>query len=156
MKTPELWIDIAERISYQSKDRSTKVGCVIVSPHNTILSTGWNGFPRGVIDTDEAKHERPAKYEWTEHAERNAIFNAARQGISLEGATAYLNWEPYPCVECCRALVQSGVVRIVGPNRPFGGFGNGVHYDTDNVTHQMVAETGIEVNMVDYEGPWSG
>jgi dCMP deaminase len=155
MKTPELWIDIAERVSYQSKDRSTKVGCVLVSPHNTILSTGWNGFPRGVIDTDEAKHERPAKYEWTEHAERNAVFNAARLGIATNGATAYLNWEPYPCVECMRALAQSGIIRIVGPNRPFGGVGNGVHYDTDNVTRQMVEETGVEVVLLDYEGPWT-
>ena len=116
----KLWIDIANRVAQESKDRSTKVGCVIVSDDGVILSTGWNGFPRGVNDQDEAKHERPAKYHWTEHAERNAIFNAAREGIRLKGSTAYLNWEPYPCEACMRALHQAGIRRIVGPNRPFG------------------------------------
>jgi len=145
----QLWIDVAQRVSEESKDRSTKVGCVIVSPDNTILSTGWNGFPRGVDDNDEAKHERPAKYDWTEHAERNAIFNAAREGIQLKNATAYLNWEPYPCVPCMRALHQSGIVRIVGPNRPFAGVGNGTAYDTDGITRQLIDETGVEIIVIE-------
>jgi len=144
-----LWIDLAQRISLESKDRSTKVGCVLVSEDNTVLSTGWNGFPRGVKDDIDDRHDRPAKYEWTEHAERNAVFNAARYGIKIKGATAYLNWEPYPCTECMRALAQSGIVRIVGPNRPFGGVGNGVHYDTDNVTRHIIDETGIQIDIVD-------
>ena len=146
-----LWIDLAERVSKESKDRSTKVGCVIVSSDNTILSTGWNGFPRGVNDDDDAKHERPAKYEWTEHAERNAVYNAAREGTKIKNATAYLNWEPYPCVDCMRALVQAGIVRIVGPNRPFGGVGNGIAYDTANVTRQIINETGVEIVSLSYD-----
>lgn len=149
-----LWIDQADRVSKESKDRSTKVGCVIISSDGQILSTGWNGFPRGVDDDDELKHMRPAKYEWTEHAERNAIYNAAREGIKIKGGTAYLNWEPYPCVECMRGLHQSGIVRIVGPNRPFVGVGNGVAYDTDNVTRQMIKETGVEIVCLDYDDPW--
>ena len=145
-----LWIDLAERISKESKDRSTKVGCVIVSADNTILSTGWNGFPRGVNDDDAAKHERPAKYDWTEHSERNAVYNAAREGIKIKGATAYLNWEPYPCVPCVRALHQAGIVRIVGPDRPFKGVGNGIAYDTNNITRNIIDETGIEIIILPY------
>lgn len=151
-----LWIDLAERVSKESKDRSTKVGCVIVSPDNTILSTGWNGFPRGVNDNDEAKHKRPAKYEWSEHAERNAVFNAAREGIQLKGSTAYLNYGPYcVCVPCVRALHQSGIIRIVGPNRPFDGAGIGTAYDIDVLNRQMIEETGIDIIEVDYEGQWA-
>jgi len=148
----QLWIDLAERISQESKDRSTKVGCVIVSPDNTILSTGWNGFPRGVDDDDDAKHERPAKYDWTEHAERNAIYNAAREGIRLRGATAYLNYTPYAiCTHCVRALSQSGIVRFVGPNKQFGGTGIGSAYDIDVINRQMIDETGLEIVVVDEE-----
>ena len=145
-----LWIDIAERVSKESKDRSTKVGCVIVSSDNTILSTGWNGFPRGVNDDDEAKHERPAKYEWSEHSERNAVFNAAREGIKLKNATAYLNYTPYAiCVHCLRALHQSGIIRLVGPDRPFTGAGIGTAYDIDVINHQMIKETGLEIIVIE-------
>ena len=63
--------------------------------------------------------ERPAKYEWVEHAERNAVYNAARTGISLKGCTAYLNWEPHPCVECTKAFIQAGIIEVVGPDIPF-------------------------------------
>ena len=151
-----LWIDLADRISKESKDRSTKVGCVIVSPDNTILSTGWNGFPRNVDDNDESKHERPAKYEWTEHAERNAVFNAAREGIQLKGATAYLNYEPFcVCVPCVRALHQAGIVRLVGPDRSFDGAGIGTAYDIDVINRDMIEETGMEIVRIEYEGPWA-
>jgi len=54
---------------------------------------------------------RPAKYRWTEHAERNAIFSAARMGVSIVGATMYLPW--FPCAECARAIVQSGIGALV-------------------------------------------
>lgn len=146
----QLWIDVAQRVSEESKDRSTKVGCVIVSPDNTILSTGWNGFPRDVDDTDEAKHERPAKYEWTIHAERNAVCNAAREGIGLKGATAYLNFTPYAiCVPCVGTLWQSGIVRFVGPDRAFGGAGRGTAYDIDVINRQMIDETGIEIIVIE-------
>jgi dCMP deaminase len=66
---------------------------------------------RGVDDNIGARHERPAKYSWTEHAERNAIYNAARLGISIQGCTAYINW--FPCIDCARALVQVGISRLV-------------------------------------------
>lgn len=150
-RADRLWIDIAERVSQESKDRSTKVGCVIVNPeNNTILSTGWNGFPRGIDDNVDERHERPAKYLWTEHAERNALYNAARNGISVEGATAYLNWGGYPCENCARGLVQSGIRRVVVSNRPFPGVGNGVHYHCD-VAQIMFKETGIQYDVVEIE-----
>ena len=102
----ERYLQLAEHIASWSKDRSTKVGAVIVSKHNRIISTGFNGFPTGVNDDVEERHERPAKYLWTEHAERNAIFSAPR-GVELEGSTLYCTW--FPCSDCARAIIQSRI-----------------------------------------------
>jgi dCMP deaminase len=108
----EYWMAQADLAATQSKDRSRKVGCVIVDErHGVVVSTGWNGFPRGVRDDVEMRHQRPMKYRWTEHAERNAIFNAARRGTSTAGCTIYLPW--FPCCECARAIIQSGIKKIV-------------------------------------------
>ena len=65
-----------------------------------------------MIDHKISRQERPEKYYWFEHAERNAIYNAARIGVSLKKSTAYLT-SGLPCMDCARALVQSGVVKIV-------------------------------------------
>lgn len=102
---------LAEHIGGWSKDRSRKVGCVIVGLTGDVVAIGFNGFPRGLNDDDDDRHVRPAKYMWTEHAERNAIYNAARIGVSLVGARMYLPW--FPCVDCARAIVQSGIVELV-------------------------------------------
>jgi dCMP deaminase len=105
------FMQLAHFIGTWSKDRTTRVGCVIVGPANEIRSTGYNGFPRGISDGVEERFVRPAKYLWTEHAERNAIYNAARIGISLEGCRIYVPW--FPCVDCARAIVQCGLVELV-------------------------------------------
>jgi len=109
-KWDKRFLELAKHIASWSEDRSTKVGCVLVGPNKEIRATGYNGFPRGIKDKEE-RHERPAKYDWTEHAERNAIYNAARTGVPLEGTTAYLQW--FPCVDCARALIQSGITEVV-------------------------------------------
>jgi dCMP deaminase len=75
------------------------------------VAHGWNGFPRGVDDDVDERHERPAKYLWTEHAERNAIYNAAAIGAATAGCTMYLPW--YPCTGCARAIIQSGISEVV-------------------------------------------
>jgi dCMP deaminase len=138
----ELFILQAEVISQKSKDPSTKVGCVIVGSDNAVLSMGFNGFPRGIDETIKERWKRPEKYQWVEHAERNAIYNAARHGINLNGARAYLNWEPKPCADCTRALIQSGIKEIIGPNRAFGGKGAGKHYSIDHADI-LLKEAGV-------------
>lgn len=105
------FMGLARQVATRSKDRSTKVGCVIVGPDNEIRSTGYNGFPRGIDDGNEARHSRPEKYLWTEHAERNAIYSAARVGVPLKDCRAYLPW--FPCMDCARALVQSGIAELI-------------------------------------------
>jgi len=105
------FIELATFIGQWSKDRSRKVGCVIVDPRRAVRSIGYNGFPRGIEDDTPSRHDRPAKYLWTEHAERNAIYEAARVGVSLEGCTMYLPW--FPCMDCARAIVQAGIRKLV-------------------------------------------
>jgi dCMP deaminase len=107
----ERFMQLALHIAGWSKDRSTKVGAVIVGDDHILRAIGYNGFPRGVDDEAEDRHERPLKYRWTEHAERNAIYNAARIGVSLDDCTMYVAW--FPCMDCARAIVQAGIARLV-------------------------------------------
>lgn len=103
------YLEIAKTVSTKSKDPSTKVGAVIVRDHRP-LGFGYNGFPRGIADEEE-RWERPEKYEHVVHAELNAILNV--QG-SCEGATLYTTH--FPCGECAKAIIQSGILRVVyGP-----------------------------------------
>jgi dCMP deaminase len=104
-------MNLARHVAEWSKDRSTKVGAVIVGPSNEVRAIGYNGFPRGVDDDVPDRHERPEKYFWVEHAERNAIYNAARAGIPLAGCKLYLPW--FPCMDCARAIVQSGIETLI-------------------------------------------
>src|SRR5437868_3747766 len=105
------FIELARHIGQWSKDPSRKVGCVIVGPYNEVRATGYNGFPRGVDDSAVERNQRPAKYLWTEHAERNAIYNAARCGIPIAGCRIYVPW--FPCMDCARAIVQVGLQELI-------------------------------------------
>ena len=105
------FMELALHVASWSKDRSTKVGAVIVGSSNEIRSLGFNGFPRGCDDDAPERYQRPEKYLWTEHAERNAIYNAACQGVSLEGSRMFIPW--FPCMACARAIVQAGIVELI-------------------------------------------
>jgi dCMP deaminase len=146
MQLTEKWnkyfISMAELVATKSKDRSTQVGAVIVGPNHEVRSTGYNGFPRGVFDDVDYRHERPTKYEYTEHAERNAIYAAARVGTPLEDCILYLNYSPRCiCSGCIRAIIQSGIKCVVGPNRDFPKNGDWYFTHTEN----MIQEAGINL-----------
>lgn len=126
-----------------SKDRSRQVGCVIVGPNNEIRATGFNGFPRRIDDNAEERHQRPAKYLWTEHAERNAIYNAAFAGIPLQDCRIYVPW--YPCADCARGIIQSGIVALIAYEPDWSDDQWGVAFD---VTRQMLNEAGVEVRFI--------
>lgn len=107
------FIAMLPMIAARSKDPRTKTGCIIVSEDHGPRSMGYNGFPSGVRDDIEERWNRDngEKYFWVEHAERNAIYSAARCGIPLNGCTAYVSW--LPCMDCARAMIQSGIIRVV-------------------------------------------
>src|SRR5260221_5874004 len=107
----QYYMDICKAVAARSKDPNTQLGCVIVGPNHEIRSTGYNSFPRGIRDDVPERLARPAKYLWIEHAERNAICNAARAGTATEGCSIFV--EIMPCMDCARAIVQAGIVEAV-------------------------------------------
>lgn len=107
----EYFLGIAEQVKLKSKDKYTKIGAIIVGEDNEVLSTGYNSFPRGLADDVDSRQERPEKYFWFEHAERNAIYNAARVGTPLKNSTIYLT-SGLPCMDCARGIVNSGIKRV--------------------------------------------
>jgi dCMP deaminase len=145
----EHFINEAQYKSLKSKDPSTKVGCIIVGPNNEPLISGFNGFAMGVEDDITKvpeRYERPLKYDYTNHAERNCVDLSARSGICLKNATAYLNWEPIPCPNCCLGLIQAGISKIIGPDRKFAGKGN---WDSlYKVSLPMLKEAGIKLLVI--------
>lgn len=107
----EYFMGVALLASKRSKDPNTQVGACIVDENNIILSTGYNGFPFGCSD-DAYPWERQGedtKYKYVVHAELNAILNA--NGKSLKGAKLYVDL--FPCNECAKAIIQSGIKEVV-------------------------------------------
>ena len=111
-KWDQRFFDIAKLISTWSKDPSTKVGAVIVRPDRTIASTGYNGFPRGVVDKAEYFDDRAQKLRRTVHAELNAILTAHEP---LLGYTIYITHSPCSDHGCAQAIIQSGIKEVVVP-----------------------------------------
>ena len=103
---------LAKEISTWSKDPSTKVGAVVIGEHGQLLSQGFNGFPRGIKDSDERLNNRERKYELVVHAEMNAIYNASLTGVSLKGSTLYVYGCPV-CNECAKGIIQVGIQKVV-------------------------------------------
>ena len=150
MATEDTWarrfMQLCDHIATWSEDRDFKVGCVIVDPMgHEVRTIGYNGLPRGVEANDEERFNRSSgeKFFWFEHAERNALYNAVRTGVSLVGCTAYVN--RFPCADCGRALIQSGIARVVAPPIPIS---DGALDYSFQVSHQMLREAGITI--VDY------
>jgi len=146
------YLGLALFVAGWSKDPSTKVGAVIVGPKNEVRSLGFNGPPRGVDDDAPARWERPAKYQWCEHAERNAIYNAARVGTPTEGCTLYVTSFPTkfgPCDNCCRAIIQAGIVRVV-QEPPQGDAER--WKQSFQVGEAMLLEAGIKIDIIDIDG----
>ena len=107
----EYFMGIAMLAARRSKDPSTQVGACIVSQDNIIISTGYNGMPKGCSD-DEFPWDREGedtKYPYVVHAELNAILNA--NGRDLRGSKLYVAL--FPCNECAKAIIQSGVKEVL-------------------------------------------
>lgn len=107
----EYFMGVAILASKRSKDPNTQVGACIVDSDNIILSTGYNGFPYGCSDDvyPWAREGSETKYSYVVHAELNAILNA--RGKDLKGAKLYVDL--FPCNECAKAIIQSGISELV-------------------------------------------
>jgi dCMP deaminase len=107
------WIQLADSIKEWSKDSYKRVGCVLVR-ENRIVSTGYNGFPSGISDTEIRLNDKSFKNEVIIHAEKNAIAWAAKEGVSTEGSSAFITF--HPCSPCASVLIGAGIKRVVCPN----------------------------------------
>ena len=109
----DMWMTMAFLISRKSLDPNTKHGCVVTDKDNSLLSLGYNSPPRKCKD-DQIPLTRPIKYKYFEHAESNAIINAARIGVSLRDSIFYITGPP--CVDCFRKILNVGASQIIyGP-----------------------------------------
>lgn len=112
----DYFMDLARVAASKSKDPSTKVGCVVVRPDRSIVSLGYNGFPRGVNDGADRYADRPTKYAFVVHAEANAIV-ASR--TDLTGCWLYCTL--FPCQECAKLIIQAGIEAVYCPEIPEEG-----------------------------------
>ncbi len=135
----EYFMGVAYMSAMRSKDPNTQVGACIVSSDNKILSMGYNGFPKGCSDDDFPweREGRPvdSKYYYSTHSELNAILNY--RGGSLEGSKIYVTL--FPCNECAKAIIQSGICEIIYADDKYG--------DNDNViaSKRMLRAAGVKM-----------
>jgi dCMP deaminase len=105
------YMDIAHSIAQMSKDQKTKVGALIIGPDGEGGPWGYNGIPRNMDDGEWYRHQQPFKTMFFEHAERNAIYTAARTGYQTINCTLVVT--KFPCADCARAIIQCGFKRII-------------------------------------------
>ncbi len=138
----EYFMGVALLAARRSKDPNTQVGACIVSEDNIILSTGYNGFPAGCSD-DEYPWEREGedgktKYPYVVHAELNAILNSG--GRSLHGARIYVAL--FPCNECAKAIIQSGIREVVYLSDKYDGI------STNLASKRMLRSAGVKMRQL--------
>ena len=143
----EFFMGVAKLAAQRSKDPSTQVGACVVSSDNRILSVGYNGTPNGYDDKcfpwDREGDELETKYLYVVHAERNAILNYRGSSRDLEGAKIYVDL--FPCNECSKLIVQSGIKEVVYLSDKYANT-NGVIaskrlFDACGVTYKCLKKT---------------
>ena len=134
----EYFMGLAHLSAMRSKDPSTQVGAVIVDQEHKVVGIGYNGLPIGCSD-DEFPWDREGgmletKYAFVVHAELNAILNSTRD---LHSCTLYVSL--FPCNECAKAIIQSGIRKIVYEDDKYAA--------ADNViaSKKMLNAAGVEL-----------
>ena len=148
----EYFMGIALLSAQRSKDSHTQVGACIVNHENKILSLGYNGMPTGCCDDDmpwERNGENPVntKYMYVCHAELNAILN--RSSGSLEGAKLYVTL--FPCNECAKAIIQSGIKEVVYMSDKYADEANTIAskkmFDMVGIKYRIYEKTGRKLTI---------
>jgi dCMP deaminase len=133
------FLRLAETVATFSKDPSTKVGAVAIDDNFNVLTVGYNGFPRGVVDSEERLCNRELKYKLISHAEANVVAQSAYSGISLRGATVLVS-SLFPCVDCAKLLAQAGVRRVIAPK-----IDNDRWKESNELARLIFHEAGVEI-----------
>ena len=141
----DYFLGLAKVISQRSHDVHTQHGCVITDIHNRILGVGYNGFPKGMNDSI-LPIQRPDKYDWMIHAERNALSNCV---IRPDNGIAYITGQS--CNDCIMALWQEGIKKVVMSNS------HGTHLFDEKSQKRFdffVEQTGIEIIRIEPNLSW--
>lgn len=130
-------------VAMRSKDLNTHIGAVIVNDSNTVISTGYNSFPRGIDDGRLDRQIKPEKYFWFNHGEYNAVANAADIGVSVRGCRMYTNG--IPCIErCAGAIINAGIKEIIVDDD--WNHDNGDKWQEQAVkARELFAEAGVKI-----------
>ena len=139
----EYFMGLAHLSALRSKDPNTQVGAVIVDEDKKVVSIGYNGMPRGCQD-DKMPWAREGgflttKYAFVVHAELNAILNSPR---SVKNCTVYVSL--FPCNECAKAIIQSGIKRIVYESDKYNGTEGNI------ASKKMLDEAGVIYEQLPY------
>src|SRR4051812_20448744 len=134
---------VALRAAKASPDPSTQNGAVFVTRDGKLHTRGFNAFPFGVAYTEE-RWERPRKYSIIEHAERNALYSAAANGMATYGGTLVSPWAA--CADCARAIIQCGCSELV---RLGNGDTNARWDESIAIADEMMREAGILITEID-------
>lgn len=142
-----IFMSMAFMFAMRSPDTSTRVGCVVVDDSNTVVSLGYNGRPRGIepFALGDPRLDRPTKYLWMEHAERNAIYNACRTGTPLDDCSLYVTL--FPCADCARGIVQVGIKHVIyhKDSTDLMAQASGNWDESHAASFQMFEEAGVRV-----------
>ena len=139
----EYFMGLAHLSGLRSKDPNTQVGARIIDKDKKVVSIGYNGMPRG-CDDEDFPWEREGgfldtKYAYVVHAELNAILNSPR---SVKGCTLYVSL--FPCNECAKAIIQSGIKKVVYESDKYDGTEGNI------ASKKMLNEAGVELQQLPY------
>lgn len=140
---------MAKQVADWSKDPSKQIGAVAVGENHRILSTGYNGFPNGIFDDEDRYDDREVKYKYIVHAEKNCIYNACLNGISLAGASLYVYGLPV-CSECAKGVIQVGIKEVIVEESCFD---IQKWNESFELTKQLFEEAGITIRYVRLREP---
>ncbi len=138
----------AYNLATHSPDPSTQNAVLLVKDDFYVIASAINCFPVGVKYLAD-RWERPAKYQWIEHAERNAIYQSGRIGVATEGLTMVAVWAA--CADCARGIVQSGVSTLIRHNPPNSDEGADRWLASIEIGDTIMREGGVEI--IDFTDP---
>ena len=141
-KWKKRFLKLSKEIAEWSKDPSTKVGALIISEDRNIISTGYNGFPRGIEDSSERLNSRETKYKFILHAEMNCIMNALYNGRSVKDCILFVHGLP-PCSECTKSIIQAGIKKVITDSKATDNW-----KESSKLSLEMLKEANVEIEFI--------
>lgn len=137
LKWVKRYFETTDLIASWSKDPRTKIGAIVVAPDGHIVAQGYNGFPRGIEDSEARLNDRPTKHKLVVHAEANTLLSSLYNGVPVKDYTMYIN--SLCCSECAKIIIQSGIKKVYMIKRD-----DAFWDESHNLSLDMFKECGIE------------